>query len=355
MSRGTDEEPVRHVRFLSAGALTLDSSPAHAVAADEVALRPLAVGVCGTDSHILEGTFAAEPGVVLGHEVCGQVVEVGKDVQDVAMGDLVTVEPHRYCTTCWYCRNGQEHLCEHRRGYGVRLDGGLTDRMVVPARIAYRLPPDLPPWIGALAEPLACCIHAMDRLAPRSGLPLLLIGAGPAGLLLLALAIAQGLSPIVVLEPRADRRRAALRFGADHALDPRDPCGDSVLHDVTEGRGFAYVVDAAGSASTVEQAVARAARGGTILIFGVSRPDDLALISPHELFARELSIVGALINPWTHQRAVAMLPRLGLDRLRPAFFQLDEVEAALAAQRDGISDKVFIAPAGKEAALLSRK
>lgn len=351
MSASTDHSTaVRQVRFRAPGQIELVTAAPSLPNKDEVVVAPLAVGVCGTDSHIIAGSFPAVPNVVLGHEVCGRVMEVGSNVPQVQMGDLVTVEPHRYCTWCPYCRNGQEHLCENKRGYGVHLDGGMTDRMVVPARIAYRLPEDTPPWVGALTEPLACCVHGMDRLGAQSGQPLLVMGAGPAGLMLVTLARLQGLSPIAVLEPSPERRRTALILGADIAADPLDPTTAEQLDDLTDGRGFPFVVDAVGSGALLEQAVANASRGGTVLVFGVSRPDDVAKISPYELFSRELSLVSAVINPWTHQRAVALLPRLGLDRLRPVFCPLDQVEEAVRAQRDGVGDKVIVVPAGEAAA-----
>ena len=333
-------------RFFGTGDVRLQRAEPAPVGHLDVAIAPLAVGVCGTDSHIVAGSFAAAPGVVLGHEVCGRITELGRSVDGLAVGDLVTVEPHDYCTRCTYCRLGQEHLCDTKRGYGVRLDGGMTERMVVPARIAYRLPAGTAPWIGALTEPLACCLHGMDRLDPRSGLPILIYGAGPAGAMMVALAKARGLAPIVVLDPRADRREVALRMGADAALSPGDDTSA-----LTGGLGFPHVIDAVGSGRVLEAAVQAASRGGRVLVFGVARPDDEARVRPHEIFAKELTLVGAVINPYTHHRAVQLLPRLGLERLRPAFYGLDQLGEALDAQRAGSADKVFVAPHGAAAAL----
>jgi threonine dehydrogenase-like Zn-dependent dehydrogenase len=339
------------VRFHGPGDVRLDQVPARDLLPDEVALAPLAVGVCGTDGHIVAGSFPAARPVVLGHEVCGRVTELGADVDGIDVGDLVTVEPHRYCTACAYCRLGQEHLCDHRRGYGVRLDGGMTRRQIVPARIAYRLPAGTLPWIGALTEPLACCVHGMDRLAPVSGLPVLVYGAGPAGAMMVALARSAGCAPVVAMDPRADRRRLALAMGAHAAFDPTDPGTETAARALTGGFGFPYVVDAVGSSRILGDAMAMASRGGRILVFGVAHPEDEARIRPNEIFSRELTIIGALINPYTHQRAVGLLSALPLERLNPAFFGLDELPAALAEQRSGTADKVFLAPYGQQAAI----
>lgn len=332
------------LRFNGINDVTLAEEPRRLPRDGESVIEPLAVGVCGTDAHIVAGHFEAAPGVVLGHEVCGRVVDVVGDSDGIAVGDLVTVEPHDYCTRCSYCRAGREHLCDSKRGYGVKLDGGMATRMVVPTRILYRLPEDTPPWIGALAEPVACCIHAMDQLDAISGESILIYGCGPAGAILVSLARLSGLTPIVVVEPSARRRELALRMGAHVVLDPGNETDMERLESVALHRGYRRVVDAVGSGRIVEQAVAAAGRGARIMVFGVSRPDDFAQISPRDIFQKELSIVGSVINPYTHQRAVAMLGELRLDRLNPAFFSLNQFPEALDAQAAGEADKVFITP-----------
>ncbi|PSL06038.1 threonine dehydrogenase-like Zn-dependent dehydrogenase [Haloactinopolyspora alba] len=345
---------VRSLRFRGPGVVEPVTSVPAGLGAEDVRIAPSAVGVCGTDAHIVAGSFPAEVGVVLGHEVCGRVIERGSTVGDLPgapeVGDLVTVEPHRYCTACRYCRAGQEHLCAGKRGYGVRLDGGMTDQMVVPARIAYRLPERTVPWVGAMCEPVSCAIHGMDRLRVVSGEALLIYGCGPAGAILVALARLLGANPVVVMEPNPARRDLAHSMGADLTFDAADPDADAEARAVTGGDGFAAVIDAVGSASVLERAVSMAARGGRVLEFGVAAPDDTAAVRPHELFSRELTLLGSVINPYTHQRAVSVLPRLGLERLTPAFFELSEFENALRGQREGVADKVFVAPRGVDVA-----
>lgn len=337
-------DTINAVRWHPARGIRLEQEAPRELVDGEAAIEPLAVGLCGTDLHILDGSFAAEPGVVLGHEICGRVIEVKGGAGRIVPGDLVTVEPHRYCTECFYCRAGDEHLCDERKGYGVRLDGGLTERMVAPQRVLFRLPADMDPLIGALTEPVACCLHAMDMLAARSGESILIQGCGPAGAILVSLARLSGLVPIVVAEPRPDRRDLALRMGADAVYDPTVEGWQSEALGLTHGTGFRNVVDAVGKARLLELAVVLAARGGRILVFGVAEPGETARIEPRELFAKELTLLSSLINPYTHQRAVELLPRLGLDRLRNAVFPLGEVAAAFETQRASELDKVYVRP-----------
>ncbi|MCY7418203.1 MAG: alcohol dehydrogenase catalytic domain-containing protein, partial [Chloroflexi bacterium] len=202
------------VRFGGIGDLHLEQRPVPEPGAGEVRIAPLAVGICGTDARILEGAYHARPGAILGHEIAGRIVALGSGVTNVREGDLVSVEPHLYCGACRYCRLGWEHLCPDKRAFGVHLDGGMAASVVVPARLAYVVPDGVDPAVACMAEPVGCAIHGMDRLAPLSGLPLLIIGGGPAGLVLLALARLNGVGPIVVVEIDAQRRAPAPPPGA---------------------------------------------------------------------------------------------------------------------------------------------
>lgn len=330
------------LRHSGADGLNLAHEPVPELSAGEAAIEVLAIGLCGTDTHILEGNFPSADGVILGHEVCGIVRELADDTSDLSIGDLVTVEPHKYCTACTYCRSGDEHLCINKKGYGVKLDGGMTTMMVAPARILYRLDPETSPLIGAMTEPLACCIHSMDRLNPQSGTSILIAGCGPAGAMLVALSKARGLAPIVVSEPSEARRELARAMGADVAVHP-DELDSSEVAALAGEQGFHSVVDAVGRATIARDLLNRVRKGGTFLVFGVAAPDDGFTLMPREVYDRELTIVGSIINPYTHERAVAMLSSLPLDRIPTQVFDLEGYEEAFQAQRQG-REKVYISP-----------
>ena len=335
---------MKALRFHGPHDLRLEDVPAPAPGPEEIRIRPVAVGICGTDIHILDGTFSSRSPVVLGHEVAGRVEAVGREVRSVSEGDLVTVEPHRYCGVCRYCRLGREHLCLDKEAFGVHLNGGMAEFQVIPEGIAYRLPDGMDPKIGALAEPLSCCVHAMDRLAPRSGTSIVIFGAGPAGLILVALSRLAGLTPIVVVEPDAARRDSAVTFGANTTVDPSGTGWTDTALAIVGGAGFDYVVEAVGSPRVLESAIPLAARQGTILVFGVANPDETAAIKPQEVFAKELTILGTVINPFTHHRAVELLPLLGLDRLGIRTFPLQAHAEAFAAHQQRAAGKVQFAP-----------
>lgn len=335
---------VRAAKFLAPGQLELGELKLPTLTDTDVLVRPTAVGLCGTDIHILDGEFPATPGIVLGHEIAGIVERVGAEVEHVAEGDLITVEPHVYCTVCRYCRSGREHLCLAKRAFGVHLNGGLAERLVVPSRTVFGLPPGMSPILGCMTEPLGCCLHAIDRLSPVSGTSAMVIGAGPAGLILTRLLRLHGVTPLVVLEPRPARRALSLEMGADVAVDPSRPDHREQLLALTAGHGYDAIIEAAGLESTLELAIDLVARGGSVLIFGVAAPDASVALRPLDVFTRELTILGTVINPFTHQRAVNLLPRMNLDAIDVASFALDNIAAAIEAQRDGVATKIVVHP-----------
>ena len=153
-----------------------------------------------------------------------------------------------------------------------------------------------------------------------------------------------GAGSITVSEPQEARRKSALQFGADLVIDPAQT-GDH-LSGASHGHGFDFVIDAVGSATTFEQAVNSAARGGTILLFGVASMPATAAIRPFEVYARELTIVGSFINPYTHDRAVRLLPQMELDNLPINAFPLEKFQDAFAAQAKGGPAKVELLPQG---------
>jgi 2-desacetyl-2-hydroxyethyl bacteriochlorophyllide A dehydrogenase len=302
------------------------------------------VGLCGTDAHIFEGRFPAVPRTVLGHEIAGEIVEVGDDVDCLARGDLVAVEPHLYCGRCHFCRVGAEHLCLKKQAFGIHLDGGLATHLVVPAGCAYKVPDAIGPDAAALCEPLGCCVHGMDRLGPRLGDSMLIIGAGPAGLLLTRLAALRGVSPLVVCDLLPERRDVAKFFGADHVVDPGSQAAPQAFADATAGLGFSTVIEAVGTAATFEFAIAHAAQGGRIMIFGAASQDDRAEVKPFEIFAKELTVIGTVRNPYTHKRALSLLPRIPVHDLDIQKYDLDHVHSAIEAQQRGIGTKIIVCP-----------
>jgi L-iditol 2-dehydrogenase len=300
----------------------------------EVMLRVEACGVCGTDRHMIAGEYPASLPVTLGHEFAGTVVGTGTD-GEVAVGTRVAVDPNISCGRCRACRRGDVALCPSRVALGVDLDGGLAEYAVVPASQVYPLPPDVPAEYGALCEPLACCLHALDLASISPGMSVAVLGGGVIGQLMVQLARLAGAGTVVLATRQASRRVLAERLGATATIDPR--AVDTVAAiggpgGVVPG-GVDVVLECAGTIATFEQAVALARRGGTVVIVGVAPAAERASISPFGVFSRELRILGSYLNPLTHGRAVELVASgaLSLEPLITHRLALPEVPAILMA------------------------
>ncbi len=296
----------------------------------QVLVRVRACGVCGTDRHIYEGEFPAAPGVVLGHEYAGEVVEVGPGVSDLEPGQKVAVDPNIACGICRPCRMGKVHLCESLTAVGVNYDGGFAEYSLVPRAQLYPFSGDLDWAEAAMAEPVACCLHGIDLAGIRGGETVLVIGGGAIGQIHAQLARLSGAGRVALTDPVLRRRELAREMGVDLLLDPSAQSLDEMraaLHG-----GADVVIEAVGSAATAEQSIALAARGGTVIWFGVAAPEARSAVSPYDIYRREITLRGSFVNPFTHERALALLTggRLRVGPLITRRIGLDEVPAVLA-------------------------
>lgn len=303
----------------------------------EVRLAVEACGLCGTDLHIASGEYPlARPRVVLGHEFCGTVAQVGEDVENVSTGDRVVVDPNIPCRSCPHCQGGRPHLCEHPQAIGVTRDGGLSETVTVPASQLYRVPEGLPPEAAALTEPLACVLHAVDLSGVLPGERALVLGAGPIGVLAAALLVAAGSSGVLVSEPDPARRERVREFGAT-PISPEE----------LDGQGdFGVVLECVGRPETMRQAVESARAGGTIVWVGVAPPQAEVSIRPYDIFRRELTIRGTYTNPFTMERSLALLAsgRIDWRKVITHRLPLDRFDEAWEAHRAGDGLKVCVTP-----------
>lgn len=288
--------------FHGAKQISVDTLPMPKPALHEVLVRVRACGICGTDQHIYHdkpGSAQVYPPLVLGHELSGDVVEVGEGVNHLRAGDRVSIDPNIYCGTCKYCRNGRMHLCIQLRAVGVTRNGGMAEFCSIPAANVYKLPDTLNYVQGAMVEPLGCCLHGMDRIHVDSTDRVAVVGGGFIGLLMLQLVKKFNPSRLSLIEPDASKRKIASQFGASEVMTPSEA---SEVHD-----SFDVVIECVGRGETIATALDLATRGGRVLLFGVASPETKVDVYPFSVFQKELSIYGSFINPHTHQRAINLL------------------------------------------------
>jgi threonine dehydrogenase-like Zn-dependent dehydrogenase len=287
------------------GRLALETRPEPVAEAGEVLLKVLTVGICGSEVEGYLGESAIrKPPLIMGHECAGEVVAAGSGVTGVATGDLVALNPLLSCGRCARCHEGQQQQCPDRQLVGAHRAGAFAEYVAVPAENVYALPNGTSDVAGALTEPLACCLHAIDRAGIGIGGRAAVIGFGSLGVLLTQALRWAGLQEIVVVEPDPARREIALALGATTALD----AGAAGAGDLSLDAAF----DTVGKGVTRGLAVDVLRTGGTALLLGLHDPG--FPIDGNAFLRRELTLVSSYAyNRRSFARAVDVLPRVSLD------------------------------------------
>jgi len=298
-------------------------------------------GVCATDLHMLDGSIRLYPPPrMLGHEIGGIVRGVGEEVTHVEPGDAVAVDTGVACNTCFQCREGRPFMCPNRKSAGA----GFSEYNVVPASVVYRLPAGVTPQNGALAEPLSCALHAVERGQLRPADSVAVVGAGALGLLVLILARLSGATHTLVSDPNPRRRELAQHFGATRVADPLHEDLLGVAREMTDGRGVDCAFEAVGAHGTLEQAFELPRAGGTLVQVSVPSPELRVPLRAYDLFSRELTIRGSYIRTTEFRRAVDLLGSIDFSPLMGERFALNDIHSAIAAARQGGSVRVLVGP-----------
>ena len=283
--------------------------------AGEVLIKVMACGICGTDVHIFHGDEGAAPtpaGTVLGHEFAGVVEAIGDGVKNVAVGDRVCVDPNKLCNECYYCKSGIGHFCEDMIGIGTTVNGGFSEYCVVPQSQVYKIADTTTFEMAAMTEPVACCVHGIDVCNISCGDTVAVIGGGMIGMIMLQLAKISGAGKLIMIEPVEEKRETAKKLGADLCIDPIHEDVKAVLAKNGIDR-ISTVIECVGRISTIEQAVEIAGKKSTVMMFGLTAPDDTLTIKPFEIFKKEIVLKASYINPYTQKRALELIDNGKID------------------------------------------
>ena len=276
---------------------------------NEVLIEVGAAGICGTDLHIYHGEFTTRPPVVMGHEIAGTVVAVGREVTGLMSGARVTTETYfSTCGACRYCRNGRVNLCPERRSIGSAVDGGFADYLVVPAHNVHVLPENISVEAGALSEPLACVVHGvLTYPTVRPGELAVIAGPGSIGLLTLQVVKAAGAIPVVLgTDADAARLDLARKLGA-HTFNVQAEDPGPLLRDLSSGGyGADVVYECSGADLAAHQLLELVRRGGRYVQIGLfGKPVGWDL---DQVCYKELVVTGSNAStPESWLRALALL------------------------------------------------
>jgi D-arabinitol dehydrogenase (NADP+) len=314
-----------------------------------VRIRVGQVGVCGTDLHIHHGDFNAVFPLIPGHELVGVVDSLGEGVTKFQLGEQVTVNPNVYCGYCDYCLSGRLVLCENMKGLGSNFPGFFAEYVTVPETLAFSAD-GIPRDTAVFAEPTACAMHGLENLQLRPGSTVLVLGAGPTGLLLAQLIANGGASSVTVAAPTQFKLDRAAALGIDNTvkIDRGNPQANlDTLRKASGGDGYDVVVEATGSTELGDICVPLTRNGGTVLIYGVTRADEVVKFHPFDVFRREITIKGSFAEMTSFGAAIAALRtgRARTDGIITHRFSLDDYGKALdALASDPAAHKIVIVP-----------
>jgi len=307
-----DQVPtMRAARLHGIRDVRLEDLPRPAPGPGEVLLNVAAVGVCGSDVHYyLDGRIGDQivtAPIIMGHEFSARVAGFGAGVEGLEMGSLVAVDPAIPCGACETCQQGHPNLCPDVLFCGTPpVDGVFAEYTVKPAENCFPLPDGFGPAEGAMLEPLGIALHTVDLAHLKPGQTVAVLGAGPIGLLTAAVARACGARAIYMTEPLAYRRRFAVDYVADAALNPDETDVAAEILRLTGGRGVDVAFEAAGAPDTPDQAAAVTRPGGKVIVAGIS-PDDTLAFTASPVRRKGLTIKLVRRMKHTYPRAIGLV------------------------------------------------
>ena len=302
---------------------------------DEVLVKLEYVGICGSDLHYYEtgaiGAYVVEPPFVLGHEPGGVVVEVGKNVKHLKVGDKVALEPGKTCGQCEFCKTGRYNLCPDVIFFATPpVDGVFQEYVAHEAGLCFKLPESVSTMEGALIEPLAVGFHAANLGDAHIGQTAVVFGAGCIGLVSMMALKAKGVSRVYVVDIMAKRLQKALELGADGVINGAEQDAVAAVLELTGGAGCDLIVETAGTQITTRQAINMAKKGSTIVLVGYSKSGEMTL--PMSL-ALDKELTFKTVFRYRHVYPMAIdavaAGKINLKGIVTDVFELDDIQNAM--------------------------
>jgi len=334
--------------------IRLEQAPAPACGESEIRVKVDACAVCGTDlKSFLHGNPKITPPRIIGHEFTGVVDTIGADADGFAVSDRIVMATSVSCGSCAYCQRGWTNLCADMAAMGFKYEGGMAEYVVVPERAlrnghAVKVPKSVRPEHAALAEPLSCCVNAAENCGIQKGDTVVVVGAGPMGIMNACIAREFGAAKVILAEINDARLRQAEAFGFDRLVNPAAEDLAKVVKDMTGGLGADVCIVAAPAAKPQEQAINLVRKRGVVCLFA-SLPAGGSLLSmdSRPLHYNELRVVGTSDStPTQVQRAVGLIARgsVPMDKLATHVLPLADFERAFALMQSGESLRVVLTP-----------
>ena len=321
--------------MLGIGKIGFEERDIPKVKGNEVLVKLEYVGICGSDLHYYEtgaiGDYVVKPPFVLGHEPGGTVVETGKNVRHLKVGDRVALEPGKTCGHCEFCRTGRYNLCPDVVFFATPpVDGVFQEYVAHEADLCFKLPDNVSTLEGALIEPLAVGFHAAIQGDAHLGQTAVVMGAGCIGLVSMMALKARGVSEVYIVDIMDKRLEKALELGADKAINGARESVEDRIRKLTDGKGADLVIETAGTEITTRQAVSIAKKGSNIVLVGYSKTGEMTL--PMSLVLdKELTFKTVFRYRHIYPMAIEAVSqgKVNLKGIVTDIFDLDDVQKAM--------------------------
>lgn len=321
---------------------------------DEILLKVKSTAICGTDMRILTGkkTRGVRYPSVIGHEICGEICEVGKNIENWKIGDRVAVANVIPCHSCHSCLTGRENACMNRKAIGYEFNGGFAEYVLIPSIVMesnnlIKIPDDVTFEEGALIEPLSCCIRGQKNAGTKFGDIVLIVGAGPIGLMHMQLAKLAGAQTVIVSEPLASRREKAQKLGADIVVDPTKEDLKQIVMNETGGIGADVIIMAIGVPQLVNDTLKLCCKGGTVNLFAGFAGTGESMIEVNTIHYNEIKVNGSTAyqrQDYLQAAKMVIQHKINLKEIVTHKFNLDDFDKAYEVCKSGEGLKVVIEP-----------
>ncbi|KAL7419572.1 N-terminal acetyltransferase A complex catalytic subunit ard1 [Cryptotrichosporon argae] len=339
---------MRAVYYKTARDFEIRKVPIPMIADDELLLKVSICGFCGTDGHIHEGDFDPKFPLIPGHEAVGVIVAMGDKVQGFELGDKIAADVGSTCGYCHYCRKGETLMCENFAAAGVASDGGFAEYIKYHFAKCYKIK-NLSDEEATLLEPASCAIHGMDKLKMPFGASVLLIGAGPTGLILAQLLKLGGASKVTIAANKGIKMDLARQVeAADEYIDLDRANAEAQWAQIKKDNpyGFDVVAECTGVEKIINDAINYVARCGTLLVYGVYEGSARVTWDPSKIFRDEIRIIGSFSQTYCFPRAIAFLDsgKIRTKGMVTDVFKLEEYQQALDKMNSRQALKIAIKP-----------
>lgn len=317
---------------------------------NEVLVKIHATSICGTDAHIYNwdewSQSRIKPPYVMGHEFAGEVVETGKDVKSVKVGDIVSAETHIVCEVCEFCKTGKGHICKDTKILGVDVDGTYAEYVTIPEANAWVNPKGIDPAYLAVQEPLGNAVHTVME-GEIVGKSIAVVGCGPIGIMAVAVAKAVGAAKVIAVEVNEYRLNLAKELGADVLINPVDQDPIQRILDETDGLGVDIVAEMSGNARAIDQALKYLKLGGRMSMLGIPN-DKVALDIANDIVFKGITIQGIagrkMYKTWYQVKGLIESGNLDLEPIITHRLPMEDFEKGFELMESGNCGKVVLYP-----------